>query len=88
MQETPFKDLGISDDIQASLRNMNFEKPTPVQELTIGGFLEGADLLVQAPTGTGKTGAFGVPIVQQIDRTQQISQALILCPPVLWSGTG
>ena len=50
MQETPFKDLGISDDIQASLRNMNFEKPTPVQELTIGGFLEGADLLVQAPT--------------------------------------
>ncbi|WP_066646991.1 DEAD/DEAH box helicase [Christensenella timonensis] len=80
MQETPFKDLGISDDIQASLRNMNFEKPTPVQELTIGGFLEGADLLVQAPTGTGKTGAFGVPIVQQIDRTQRISQALILCP--------
>ena len=80
MQATPFKDLGISDDIRTSLHNMDFEKPTPVQELTIGGFLAGDDLLVQAPTGTGKTGAFGVPIVQQIDRTQRISQALILCP--------
>ncbi len=80
MQATPFKDLGISDDIQVSLDRMKFEKPTPVQELTIGCFLEGDDLLVQAPTGTGKTGAFGMPIVQQIDRTQRISQALILCP--------
>ncbi len=80
MQGTPFKDLGISDDIQTSLRSMDFEKPTPVQELTIGGFLAGEDLLVQAPTGTGKTGAFGMPIVQQIDRTQRVSQALVLCP--------
>ncbi|MDL2236719.1 DEAD/DEAH box helicase [Christensenellaceae bacterium OttesenSCG-928-K19] len=59
---------------------MNFEKPTPVQELTIGNFLAGDDLLVQAPTGTGKTGAFGMPIVQQIDRAQRTTQALILCP--------
>lgn len=80
VQATPFKDLGISDDIQASLRRMNFERPTPVQELTIGGFLAGDDLLVQAPTGTGKTGAFGMPIVQQVDRAQHVTQALILCP--------
>ena len=80
MQATPFKDLGISDDIRTSLRRMNFEKPTPVQELTIGGFLAGDDLLVQAPTGTGKTGAFGMPIIQQVDRTQRVTQALILCP--------
>ncbi len=80
MQATPFKDLGISDEIQESLRKMNFEKPTPVQELTIGGFLAGDDLLVQAPTGTGKTGAFGMPLVQQVDPTQKITQALILCP--------
>lgn len=80
MQATPFKDLGITEDIQASLRRMKFERPTPVQELTIGGFLAGDDLLVQAPTGTGKTGAFGMPIVQQIDRAQRMTQALILCP--------
>jgi len=80
MQVTPFKDLGISEDIQTSLRRMNFERPTPVQEQTIGGFLAGDDLLVQAPTGTGKTGAFGMPIVQQIDRAQRMTQALVLCP--------
>lgn len=80
MKASPFKDLGISEEIQESLRRMNFEKPTPVQELTIGGFLAGDDLLVQAPTGTGKTGAFGMPLVQQIDPAQKITQALILCP--------
>jgi len=80
MQATPFKDLGIADDIRTSLHRMNFEIPTPVQELTIGSFLAGEDLLVQAPTGTGKTGAFGMPVVQQVNQEQRITQALILCP--------
>ncbi len=80
MQATPFTDLGISNDIQKSLNRMKFEKPTPVQALTIAPFLAGNDLLVQAPTGTGKTGAFGMPIIQRIDRAQQTTQTLILSP--------
>lgn len=80
MEATPFTDLGISSDIQKSLRRMKFEKPTPVQALTIAPFLAGEDLLVQAPTGTGKTGAFGMPIIQQIDCASRTTQALILGP--------
>ncbi len=80
MQTIPFTELGISKDIQQSLRRMKFEKPTPVQQLTIAPFLAGEDLLVQAPTGTGKTGAFGMPIIQHIDRASRTTQALILSP--------
>lgn len=80
MQITPFTNLGISGDIQKSLNRMKFTEPTKVQALTIAPFLEGKDLLVQAPTGTGKTGAFGMPIVQQIDISQKTTQALILGP--------
>ena len=80
MSTTAFADLGISDDILRSLDRMKFEQPTPVQQLTIMPFLAGEDLLVQAPTGTGKTGAFGMPIIQNIDCALKATQALILCP--------
>ncbi len=80
MQTTAFQDLGISNDIQKSLDRMKFEKPTPVQSLAIAPFLAGQDLLVQAPTGTGKTGAFGMPIIQKIDAKSRTTQALILSP--------
>lgn len=80
MEAIPFMELGIAGDIMKSLRKMKFDKPTPVQALTIAPFLEGNDLLVQAPTGTGKTGAFGVPVIQCIDREQKATQALILSP--------
>ncbi|MDL2235381.1 DEAD/DEAH box helicase [Christensenellaceae bacterium OttesenSCG-928-L17] len=80
MEHIPFAGMGISEDILTSLRNMHFDKPTEVQSLTIMPFLEGRDLLVQAPTGTGKTAAFGVPIVQRTDLQARAVQALILSP--------
>ena len=80
LKTTPFTDLGVSDDIVKNLKRMNFKKPTPVQQQTIKPFLAGEDLLVKAPTGTGKTGAFGMPIIQQVDCSLRTTQALILCP--------
>ena len=80
MDAQSFDNLGISDDILQSLRRMKFETPTEVQALTIAPFATGADLLVQAPTGTGKTAAFGIPLIQKIDKELQGTQALILCP--------
>lgn len=80
MEEIPFQQLGVEDDILKSLRKMHFDSPTEVQALTITPFLEGEDMLVQAPTGTGKTAAFGVPIIQKIDPEQRCAQALILSP--------
>ncbi len=80
MDSTPFTELGVSSEIAKSLRRMKFTTPTPVQKLTIAPFLNGEDLLVQAPTGTGKTAAFGMPIIQRLDIAKLEPQALILCP--------
>ncbi len=59
---------------------MGFEEPTPVQVETIPMLLNGRDVIAQAQTGTGKTAAFGIPIVQAIDRPGRTPSALILCP--------
>ncbi len=80
MDSTPFTELGVSSEIAKSLRRMKYTTPTPVQKLTIAPFLAGEDLLVQAPTGTGKTAAFGMPIIQRLDLSLRAPQALILCP--------
>jgi len=67
----------LSDRLQNALRDMEFTHPTPVQEEAIPLGLEGKDLLIQARTGTGKTGAFGIPI---IERLQSGERALVLAP--------
>ena len=59
---------------------MGFEEPTPVQVETIPMLLNGRDVIAQAQPGTGKTAAFGIPIVQAIDRPGRTPSALILCP--------
>ena len=64
-------------ELQNALRELSFEKPTPVQELTIPHALEGKDCLIQAKTGTGKTGAFGLPILNNLKPREK---ALILAP--------
>ena len=64
-------------EIQDALKGLGFEKPTPVQKLTIPCALEGKDCLIQAKTGTGKTGAFGLPILNSLKRGEK---ALILAP--------
>ena len=80
-----FKELNISEPILKALVNQKYETPTPIQETAIPVALKGRDLLGIAQTGTGKTAAFAIPIIQQLnsqnstDRRREI-KALILTP--------
>ncbi len=75
-----FRDLGLSEKVLKALDDMGFEEPSPIQEQTIPVVLEGKDVIGQAQTGTGKTAAFGAPIVERWDVKQRTVQALILTP--------
>ena len=70
----------ISDETRHAIADMGYAKPTPIQELTVTPLLAGKDVIGQAQTGTGKTAAFGIPIVEKIDAADRRVQALILCP--------
>lgn len=76
-----FKNLGLNDDLLKGIEEMGFQAPTPVQELVIPTALTTTgDIVALAQTGTGKTAAFGLPLLQLIDPTVRGVQALILCP--------
>ncbi len=76
-----FKDLGLDDDLLQGIVALGFETPTPVQELVIPIALEGnTDIIALAHTGTGKTAAFGLPLLQRIQPTERGIQGLVLCP--------
>ncbi len=75
-----FSDLGVSENILKALDKLGFENPTIVQEQAIGPILEKKDLIVKSKTGSGKTAAFGIPIVQQVETGSVKPQALILTP--------
>ncbi len=78
---TLFKEMGLSTEIQLAIEELGFEKPTPIQEKTIPFLLENVqDMVALAQTGTGKTAAFGLPIIEQIDVAQRSIQALVLSP--------
>jgi ATP-dependent RNA helicase DeaD len=79
-QKDNFHALGLSASTLQALSQMGYDKPTPVQRDTIPGFLEGQDLVVQSRTGTGKTAAFGIPIVERVDVERGEIQALALTP--------
>ena len=64
---TTFADLGLSEAILAALRDVGYESPSPIQEQAIPHLLQGHDVIGQAQTGTGKTAAFGLPMVQFVD---------------------
>ena len=77
----PFSKLGISDDVVNAVKDLGFENPTPIQEQSIPVLLEGNnDFVGLAQTGTGKTAAFGLPLLELIDFKSNKPQALILCP--------
>ena len=80
MNSISFDQLGLSEPILRSLKMMGFEAPTGIQEQCIPYILEGKDLLGQAQTGTGKTAAFGIPMLESIDVTRNEIQAVIQCP--------
>ena len=80
-----FKELHISEPILKALEKKKYETPTPIQEQAIPVALEGRDMLGIAQTGTGKTAAFAIPLIQQLDQKQQKElrreiKALILTP--------
>lgn len=77
---TSFFDLGLSKPLLRSIDNMGFEEPTPVQTQAIPVLLQGRDVIAQALTGTGKTAAFGIPLVERIDVKRQVPQAIVLAP--------
>ena len=75
----PFSGLGLSEPINKALTDLGFEKPTPIQEKSIPIILQGKDLIGSAQTGTGKTAAFGLPILDRIVPGKPF-QCLILEP--------
>ena len=77
---TTFADLGLSEALLATLAEVGYETPSPIQAATIPPLLEGRDLLGQAQTGTGKTAAFALPILARLDRAKTKPQALVLAP--------
>ena len=79
MYET-FKELGLSEEIMKAVADMGFEEPSPIQKEAIPIAMQGKDLIGQAQTGTGKTAAFGIPILQRIDTSKPGPQAIVLSP--------
>lgn len=77
---TSFEDLNLDRKILAALKEMGFEEPSPIQKGAIPLALEGDDLIGQAQTGTGKTAAFGIPIIQKINEKDRHIQALVMSP--------
>lgn len=79
-EKATFDQYGLSPGIQQAIRAMGFEQATPIQAKAIKPFLAGRDLIVQAPTGTGKTCAFGIPVSEFVDTYNKNAQVLILSP--------
>ena len=77
---TPFDSLGLADPILEALHDVGYENPSPIQEQAIPELLAGRDVIGQAQTGTGKTAAFGLPMIQFVDPDDDEVQALVLTP--------
>ncbi|MCB1155570.1 DEAD/DEAH box helicase, partial [bacterium] len=75
-----FADLGLTPALLDALEVLGFATPTPIQLAAIPDLLRGRDLIGQAQTGTGKTAAFGLPVVQSIDLDRRVVQALVMTP--------
>src|SRR5687768_17903845 len=77
---TAFADLGLSAGLLQTLDELGYQEPTPIQEQAIPELLAGHDVIGQAQTGTGKTAAFGLPLLQYIDPESDEVQAVVLTP--------
>ena len=76
-----FTELNLDTRIQKAIEELGFEYPTPIQEKVIPKIIEGSgDIIGLAQTGTGKTAAFSLPILERIDTENRGVQALVLCP--------
>ncbi len=80
MELKRFDELELNPSILKAIEEMGFEEPSPIQANAIPVILEGKDIVGQAQTGTGKTAAFGIPLLQSIDPKDRHLQAVVLCP--------
>lgn len=80
MEGTRFDEMGIDPLILRAVEEMGFEEMSPIQVKAIPVMLAGRDMVGQAQTGTGKTAAFGIPLLQKVNPKEKTLQALVLCP--------
>lgn len=80
MDTIRFDELQLDDKILKAVKEMGFEAASPIQAKAIPAVLEGNDIVGQAQTGTGKTAAFGIPLLQKLDTKNKKPQAIVLCP--------
>ena len=80
METIRFEDLDLDARILRAVTDMGFEAASPIQAQSIPLELQGLDIIGQAQTGTGKTAAFGIPLLQKVDPNNKKPQAIILCP--------
>ena len=75
-----FEKLQLQPETEKALQKMGFTAPTPIQEKTIPVMMDGRDVIAKAPTGTGKTCAFGIPLIECLDTSLTNVQAVVICP--------
>ena len=80
METVRFDELDLYPQILKGIQEMGFEEATPIQSKAIPIVMEGVDVIGQAQTGTGKTAAFGIPLLMKVDAHNKKTQAIVLCP--------
>lgn len=79
-EKLTFKDFKLSNPVQKAIQELGYEMPSPIQAETIPLLLEGRDIIGQAQTGTGKTAAFAIPLIERVQLQGKTVQAVVLCP--------
>ena len=77
---TTFAELGLSEPVLEALHDVGYQEPSPIQEQAIPHLLQGLDVIGQAQTGSGKTAAFGLPLINYVDPSEHEVQGLVLTP--------
>jgi ATP-independent RNA helicase DbpA len=80
MTKTAFSSLPLAAEILTAIQSLDYQQMTPIQAQSLPALLEGKDMLAQAKTGSGKTAAFAISILHQLDVSNMMTQALVLCP--------
>jgi ATP-dependent RNA helicase DeaD len=80
MTKKPFSELGLSADLLKAVAKLGFEEATPIQSAAIPVLLSGRDVIGQSQTGSGKTAAFAIPLIERVRPERRVPQALVLCP--------
>jgi len=79
-QGLTFRDFGLAESVQFGIFEMGFELPSPIQEQAIPKIMDSKNIIAKAKNGTGKTAAYGIPLVEKIDTSLNKIQALVLVP--------